>query len=105
MRRPHGLLPHDGTVDLAVQKIYRSEIGSLMHAFVQTRWDISYAMSVLSRHLANPTVKHSGAAKEVLRYLRGTSDKSLTFKFRPKAKTTVLIAQQELNLTAYSDSD
>jgi len=105
MRRPHGLLPHDGTVDLAVQKIYRSEIGSLMHAFVQTRWDIGYAMSVLSRHLANPTVKHSGAAKEVLRYLRGTSDKPLTFKFGPKAKTTVLIAQQELNLTAYSDSD
>ena len=44
-------------------------------------------MSVLSRYLANPTVKYSIAAKEVLRYLRGTSDKPLTFNFRPKAKT------------------
>jgi len=45
-------------------------------------------MSVLLRHLANPIVKHSRAAKEVLRYLRRTSNKPLIFNCRPKAKTT-----------------
>ncbi|WVZ52997.1 hypothetical protein U9M48_003991 [Paspalum notatum var. saurae] len=58
---------------------YSSAVGSLMYAMVCSRPDLSYAMSLVSRYMANPGKEHWNAVKWILRYLRGTSDASLRF--------------------------
>ncbi|KAJ4736375.1 Transposon Ty1-NL2 Gag-Pol polyprotein [Rhynchospora pubera] len=59
---------------------YASAIGSLMYAMVCTRPDISQAVGVLSRFMANPGMAHWEAVKWLLRYLKGTSSMALCFK-------------------------
>ena len=44
-----------------------------------TRPDISHAVGVISKYMANPGQEHWNARKWVLRYLRGTSDYCITF--------------------------
>ncbi|WVZ49078.1 LOW QUALITY PROTEIN: hypothetical protein U9M48_000459 [Paspalum notatum var. saurae] len=58
---------------------YSSAVGSLMYAMVCSRPDLSYAMSLVSRYMANPGKEHWNAVKWILRYLRGTSDACLQF--------------------------
>ena len=58
---------------------YASAVGSLMYAMVCTRPDITHAVGVVSRYMANPGKKHWEAVKWFLRYLRGTSSTSLCF--------------------------
>ncbi|KRZ98232.1 uncharacterized protein AC631_06008 [Debaryomyces fabryi] len=53
---------------------YRSLVGKLLFAATTVRTDISYAVGMLSRHLAKPTELHMKCAKHVLRYLKGTQD-------------------------------
>ncbi|XP_074299785.1 secreted RxLR effector protein 161-like [Silene latifolia] len=53
-----------------------------------------YAASLLSRFMNEPSEIHMGAAKRVLRYLRGTADFGILYKPCSSPK-----------LTAYSDSD
>ncbi|GJW18326.1 retrotransposon protein, putative, ty1-copia subclass [Tanacetum coccineum] len=48
--------------------------GSLMYLMVCTRPDIAYAVSVVSRYLANPGKNHWEAVKWILKYLRGTAN-------------------------------
>jgi transposase InsO family protein len=48
-------------------------VGSLLYLANCTRPDIAFAVSALSRHMANPTRVHYNAAKSVLRYLSGTA--------------------------------
>ena len=50
-----------------------------MYAMVTTRPDISHAVGVVSRYMANPGKEHWAAVKWVLRYLRGTSSYCITF--------------------------
>ena len=56
-----------------------SAIGSLMYAMVCTRPDISHAIGVVSRFLANPGKAHWEAVKWIFRYLKGTSKVCLSF--------------------------
>lgn len=79
-------------LDLSVYP-YRRLVGSLMHLSVTTRPDISYAVGVLARHMAHPTMPHWLAAKGVLRYLAGTTDTGITF------------GASDLTLQGYSDAD
>ncbi|XP_072090472.1 secreted RxLR effector protein 161-like [Arachis hypogaea] len=58
---------------------YASVVGSLMYAMVCTRPDISQAVSVVSRFMANPGKAHWKAVKWILRYLKGTIDTGLCF--------------------------
>ena len=58
---------------------YASAVGSLMYAMVCTRPDISQAVSVVSRFMANPGKAHWQGVKWILRYLKGTADKGLCF--------------------------
>ena len=52
----------------------RSLIGSIGYCATAVRFDISHAVSVLSRHLARPCVKVIEAAKRIIKYLAGTRD-------------------------------
>ena len=53
-----------------------------------------FAASLLSRFMQEPSQVHFGAAKRVLRYLQGTMDYGIMYKF-----------DENLNLIGYSDSD
>ena len=58
---------------------YANAVGNLMYAMVSTRPDISHAVGVVSRFMANPGKEHWQALKWVLQYLRGTSDRCIVF--------------------------
>ncbi|XP_045817459.1 secreted RxLR effector protein 161-like [Trifolium pratense] len=51
---------------------YASGVGSIMYGMVCSRPDLSYAISVVSRFMANPGQVHWQALKWVLRYLNGS---------------------------------
>ena len=65
-------LKEEATADMVSE--YRSLIGSLGFAATTVRYDIAYAVSVLSRYLMNPNRKVIDAAKRVVRYLLKTKD-------------------------------
>ena len=58
---------------------YASAIGSSMYAMVCTRPDIAHVVGVVSRYMSHLGIEHWNAVKWILRYLRGTSNKSLRF--------------------------
>ena len=61
---------------------YRQLIGCMMYLMTASRPDIAFALGKLSRYLATYTERHWQAAKDVLRYLKGTRDISLTYNGR-----------------------
>jgi hypothetical protein len=58
---------------------YSSVVGSLMYAMVCSRPDLSHAMSLVSRYMANPGKEHWNVVQWIFRYLRGTSKACLKF--------------------------
>eukprot|EP00253_Pinus_taeda_P034543 PITA_34543 len=58
---------------------YANVVGCLMYAMVCTRPDISHAVGVVSRYMANPGKEHWSAVKWVLQYLRGTSSYCISY--------------------------
>ena len=58
---------------------YSSVVGCLMYAMVLTRPDLSHAVSVVSRYMANPGKEHWKAVVWILRYLAGTADYGLIY--------------------------
>ena len=50
-----------------------------MFAMICTRPDIAYAINTLAQFASNPLPVHSQALKRVLRYLRGTIDRRITY--------------------------
>ena len=72
---------------------YREAVGCLMYAMIGTRPDIAYAVSVASRYLENPEIKHWVLVKRIFRYLKGTSNLCLMYQ------------KGNLGLMGYSDAD
>jgi hypothetical protein len=68
--------------------LYRSLIGSIGYAATTCRFDVSFAMSMLSRYLAKPNARLIEAAKRVIRYLLKTKDLGITWKIQPEDKET-----------------
>lgn len=58
---------------------YRQLVGALQFCVQVSRPDICFAVNVLSRYNQNPGKAHWAAAKRVLRYLKGTIDKKITY--------------------------
>ncbi|XP_062076052.1 retrovirus-related Pol polyprotein from transposon TNT 1-94 [Humulus lupulus] len=76
--------------------LYASWVGSLMYAMVCTRRDIAYAMSIVSRFIADPGEEHWCALKWIMRYIAGTLDLGLTYSSKYKS---------QLEVVGYVDSD
>ncbi|XP_044731417.1 peroxidase [Chrysoperla carnea] len=74
---------------------YRSAVGALLYVARGTRYDIAFSVSVLSRHLANPTEEDVVRAKRVIRYLAGTINLKSVYQCEPKTRV----------LECYSDAD
>jgi hypothetical protein len=58
---------------------YREVIGALLYLANGSRPDISFAVSVLARYTSEPTIRHWRGIKQILRYLAGTINLSLTY--------------------------
>jgi hypothetical protein len=65
--------------DAALQKHYRSLVGSLIFPASTCRPDIAFAAHVLSRHLEHPNEQHVAAAYRVFGYLKGTIDVGVVY--------------------------
>ena len=65
--------------------VYRQLVGSLMY-LVNTRPDICYAVNQLSQAMVKPTKIFWKAGKHVLRYLRGTTEYGLWYKWTEGVK-------------------
>lgn len=59
---------------------YRSIVGNLLYIAMKTRSDTSITASLLSTRVKNPRRIVMVAAKRALRYLKGTTDKSIMIK-------------------------
>ena len=69
---------------------YRSLIGKLLHIANNVRLDISFAVSILSRHLQTPRKCHLAAAQRVLQYLIQTKNKGIHFtKYKYKKMKSI----------------
>jgi hypothetical protein len=73
---------------------YRKMIGCMRY-LLHTRPDLAYSVGVASRFMEKPTVLHLKAVKQILRYLKGTTELGLVYTQEGK----------EEMLTGYSDSD
>jgi transposase InsO family protein len=76
---------------------YQSMIGSLMYLATNTRPDIMYSVSILSRFLSNPSPQHCNAARRVFQYLKGTIDLAITYGGDHK--------DENMRLHGFSDAD
>ena len=57
-------------------------VGCLMYMMVCTRPDISHAVRVVNRYMADPGKEHWNAVKWIFRYLTSTRDFSILFDQR-----------------------
>jgi hypothetical protein len=63
----------------ALRSRYQTVIGSLLYLMLGTRPDISFAVTQLAQHAANPTDDHLNKALYICRYLVGTPDYKLVY--------------------------
>ena len=97
MSNDHAISPElDETLylDKKSHELYRSLVGSLLYISTCTRPDVSYAVNILCRYSLHPGKKHLLLAKQVLRYLHGTSRMGLRYS-----------SAEPLEIMAYADSD
>ncbi|MBW0500543.1 hypothetical protein O181_040258 [Austropuccinia psidii MF-1] len=81
----------------AFQKLglnYRSIIGALNYISMNTRPDITFAISHLSQFLEQPSLRHWVASLQVLHYLYHTKEKTLNYHNKGKC-----------NIISYADAD
>jgi aspartate carbamoyltransferase regulatory subunit len=76
---------------------YRECVGRLTHLMRTTRPDLAFSISVVSRYLHNPGLKHWNLVKRILKYLKGTSKLALTLS--PSTDS------DPLKLSGFVDSD
>nr|GEU29208.1 retrotransposon protein, putative, Ty1-copia subclass [Tanacetum cinerariifolium] len=83
----------DEELDRMSRVPYASVVGSIMYAMTCTRPDVSFALSMLSRHHQNPYEGHWTAVNNILKYLRNTKDGFLVYG-----------GEEELRVTGYYDA-
>jgi hypothetical protein len=76
--------------------LFKQIVGSLRY-LCNSRPDICYSMSVVSKFMNNPKKSHLAAAKRILRYMKGTVKLGLLFPTGVNGSSAELIS--------YSDSD
>ena len=64
----------EGKIILGLETLYLSAIGVLMYLADNTRPDIAFAVNLLTKYSSTPTRKHWKGVKDVLYYLRGTTN-------------------------------
>eukprot|EP00253_Pinus_taeda_P004384 PITA_04384 len=75
----------DTSREVVEATVYRQLMGSMMY-LVNTRPDLCYAVNQLSQAMVHPTKMFWKAAKNVLRYLKGTSQYGLWYRWTEGVK-------------------
>ncbi|GJW02077.1 retrotransposon protein, putative, ty1-copia subclass [Tanacetum coccineum] len=78
----------DEELDRMSRVPYASTIGSIMYAMTCIRPDVSFALSMVSRHQQNPGKDHWTSVKNILKYLRNTKDRFLVYGGEEKLRVT-----------------
>lgn len=88
-------------------KDFQAIVGSIMFAILETRPDIAFATSTVSRYAQNPGKQHIEAAKTILQYLSGTRDKGLTYGggSLDVVGHSGQVNENPLGIVGYSDAD
>ncbi len=68
-----------GEATTAKKERYQGMTGSIMFSMVETRPDISFATSVASRFANNPGHQHTEVVKTILRYLKDSRERGITY--------------------------
>lgn len=76
---------------------YRLLVGKLLFASTTVRYDIAFAVAVLSRYMAKPTKRQYAACVRVVQYLKGTEDFCLTYHKQTETN--------DINLEFFTDAD
>ncbi|KAK8930635.1 hypothetical protein KSP39_PZI017057 [Platanthera zijinensis] len=104
------LMKEDGEEKVNEEE-YRSLVGSLIY-LTNTRPDIEFAVSKVSRFMHSPSIKHLTAAKRILRYVKGSrefgigySREELTDESSGLKRDKEKNVNKVLNLQGFSDSD
>ena len=92
------MFQHDRLLDADEHHLYRRIIGCLMYLSNTTRPDICFSTNQLARYCSKPYHQHMKAARNLLRYCKGTINYKLTF-------TTTGVDAPDFVLSGYSDSD
>jgi hypothetical protein len=66
--------------DEMVKVPYQQAVGSLMYVMLCTRPDLAYPISLVSQHMANPSLEHWTVVKRIFQYLQGTLQFKLRFR-------------------------
>ena len=59
---------------------YRQVVGKLLYLSTNSRLDITTAVSIVSRYVQNPGIKHWRSLQKILRYVKSTIDTGLKLK-------------------------
>ena len=70
----------EDSVKMNDPKRYREAVGSLIYPSTCTRPDLSFTVSKLSQHFAEPSEEHWVTVKHTFRYLKETAGKGLHFR-------------------------
>jgi hypothetical protein len=92
------LVPYQGAASEDQIKLYQSLVGRINYLATQTRCDIPFTASALSRFLVNPAPAHIKSAKRVLQYLKGTITYGITLG-------ELRHSPHNLDIRLYTDSD
>jgi hypothetical protein len=79
--------------------LYRTVVGKLSYVATHSRPDLAYAASVSSRYCLAPKVQHWNRLKRVARYILGTLDQGLHFRFG-----TTSFRDYKPEITTYTDA-
>ena len=80
---------------------YRQMLGSLIHAMNWTRPDLAYAINMLSRFAATPTLRATREITRVFQYLSSTADLQLTYTI----EGSDLADMYNYRMISYTDAD
>ena len=85
---PKTKLAKDSGTNFVDPTTYQSLVEGLLHATISW-WDIQFSVGCVSRYMTNPQLEHMVAAKNILKYLKGSLDYGI---FYPKYNSNILIA-------------
>jgi len=85
---------HTGPVNHVLQKKFQMLVRSLLYLMLGTCPDITFAVTQLAWHTANPSKDHLAKALYICRYLAGTQNYALVYK-----------GDSKLGIHACTDSD
>ena len=88
------LLPSNIPVSESENVKYIAKVSSIMYAMVETRIDIAFTISMVSRFAKNPSSEHFNAINQILQYFARSPERGITFG-----------GEKELKLIGYSNFD